>query len=81
MLCRNLKASRRMSDMKKALKPQASELMHTKTYVSHVLLSSIIQTVLSVLEFHQISAVALADFTAGREFHPAPKMFMNLTLW
>ena len=57
-----------MSVMKKALKPVASELM----------LSSIIQTVLSVLESHQINAVALADFTAGREFHPAPKMFMKL---
>ena len=49
-----------------------------KTNVSHALLSSIIQTVLSVLESHQINAVALADFTAGREFHPAPKMFMKL---
>ena len=32
-----------------------------------------IQTVLSVLDFHQISAFALADFTADREFHPALK--------
>ena len=32
-----------------------------------------IQTILSVLEFHQISASALADCTADREFHPALK--------
>ncbi len=35
-----------------------------------------IQTILSVLEFHQISIFMLADFTADREFHPALK-----TLW
>lgn len=34
-----------------------------------------IQTILSVLEFHQIRAFALADFTADREFHPALKTF------
>lgn len=34
--------------------------------------SSLIQTLLSVLEFHQIM-LSLADYTAGREFHPAPK--------
>jgi hypothetical protein len=32
-----------------------------------------IQTILSVLELHQIRACALADFTADREFHPALK--------
>jgi len=32
-----------------------------------------IQTILSVLELHQISTCALADFTADREFHPALK--------
>jgi hypothetical protein len=37
---------------------------------------SLIQTVLSVLESHQISACALADFTADREFHPALKTFI-----
>ena len=35
--------------------------------------SSSIQTVLSVSELHRINACALADFTAGREFHPALK--------
>ena len=30
---------------------------------------------LLVLEFHQICARALADCTANREFHPAPKTF------
>ena len=39
----------------------------------HLLL---IQTILSVLEFHQISTFALADFTADREFHPALKTFL-----
>ena len=37
--------------------------------------SSSIQTLLSVLEFHQFNAEALADYTAGREFHPALKMY------
>ena len=32
-----------------------------------------IQTILSVLELHQISMFMLADFTADREFHPALK--------
>ena len=32
-----------------------------------------IQTILSVLELHQISMNMLADFTADREFHPALK--------
>lgn len=37
--------------------------------------SSFIQTILSVLEFHQILPIArLADFTADREFHPALKI-------
>ena len=37
--------------------------------------SSPIQTLLSVLEFHQIKAYnyALVDYTTGREFHPALK--------
>ncbi len=34
-----------------------------------------IQTILSVLELHQISTFALADFTADREFHPALKTY------
>ena len=42
--------------------------------------SSIIQTLLSALEFHQIGrALACARFagcTAGREFHPAPKNYL-----
>ena len=37
-------------------------------------LSSSIQTILSVLELHQILRNALADFTADREFHPALKI-------
>ena len=40
--------------------------------------SSSIQTVLSVSELHRFSAYALADFTAGREFHPALKIYMKL---
>lgn len=35
--------------------------------------SSFIQTIRSVLELHQIMRHALADFTAGRELHPALK--------
>lgn len=38
-------------------------------------LSSFIQTLLSVLEFHQIMCIALVDFTTGRELHPALKIF------
>jgi len=41
---------------------------------------SLIQTILSVLEFHQISACALADFTADRELHPALKTFSAIQL-
>ena len=42
-------------------------------YSCHTI-SSLIQTILSVLEFHQISCSAqVADYTAGGEFHPAPK--------
>ena len=37
---------------------------------------SLIQTILSVLDFHQISICTLADFTADREFHPALKTFI-----
>ena len=36
--------------------------------------SSFIQTLLSVLEFHQIKAFALVDCTTGRELHPALKI-------
>lgn len=39
---------------------------------------SLIQTILSVLDFHQISIYMLADFTADREFRPALK---TLTLF
>lgn len=35
-----------------------------------------IQTILSVLELHQISMNMLADFTADREFHPALKTLL-----
>ena len=40
--------------------------------------SSSIQTVLSVPESHRINAYALADFTAGRESHPALKILCSL---
>jgi hypothetical protein len=40
--------------------------------------SSSIQTVLSVSELHRINAFALADFTAGREFHPALKTLCSV---
>ncbi len=35
-----------------------------------------IQTILSVLELHQISIFMLADYTADREFHPALKTLL-----
>ena len=38
--------------------------------------SSFIQTILLVLELHQIVRFTLADFTANREFHPAPKTLL-----
>ena len=37
--------------------------------------SSSIQTLLSVSELHRINAYTLADSTAGRELHPALKIF------
>ncbi len=37
---------------------------------------SLIRTIPSVLEFHQISTCVLADFTADREFHPALKTLL-----
>jgi len=41
--------------------------------------SSLIQTLLSVLESHQVGHITwFADYTAGREFHPAPK---NLSVY
>ena len=39
--------------------------------------SSSIQTVLSVSEFHRFNADALADFTAGGEFRPALKILFS----
>ena len=43
----------------------------------HILtISSFIQTILLVLELHQIVRFTLADFTANREFHPAPKTLL-----
>lgn len=39
-------------------------------------ISSFIQTILLVLELHQIVRFTLADFTANREFHPAPKTLL-----
>jgi hypothetical protein len=48
-------------------------------YVFHMLSSSI-QTLLSASEFscrnHRINALALAGFTAGRDLHPALKIFL-----
>ena len=44
--------------------------IRTKTVAS----SSLIQTLLSVPEFHRIGHITwFADYTAGREFRPAPK--------
>ncbi len=59
---------------------------HTKSRLHRFLpaVSSLIQTLLSVLEFHQISHATftnpymyaqVADYTAGRESHPTPKNF------
>ena len=42
--------------------------------------ASTIQTLLSVSELHRFCANALADFTAGREFHPALKKLIELTI-
>lgn len=47
----------------------------TPTVSTHLLQ---IQTILSVLELHQISMNMLADFTADREFHPALKTFISI---
>lgn len=41
---------------------------------SNLFMSSFIQTILLVLELHQICVFTLADFTANREFHPALKI-------
>ncbi len=51
--------------------------------MKRIFLSSIIQTILSVLEFHQISRLSESrTITAGREFRPAPKnlfvMYMHI---
>ena len=43
-------------------------------------MSSFIQTLLSVLELHKFSQLRLADFTAGREFHPALKIHYSIFL-
>mgnify|MGYP000694974659 CR=1 FL=1 len=51
---------------------QTDQTVHKRTAVP----SSSIQTILSVLELHQILRNALADFTANREFHPAPKTLL-----
>lgn len=41
-----------------------------------LIVSSFIQTILLVLELHQIMRLTLADCTANREFHPAPKTLL-----
>ena len=51
---------------------QTDQTVHKRTVVP----SSSIQTILSVLELHQILRNALADFTADREFHPALKIYV-----
>ena len=43
-----------------------------------MLRSSFIQTLLSVLEFHQFNLKGFADCTAGRESHPALKILCSL---
>ncbi len=40
-----------------------------------VLLSSFIQTILSASEFHRIMLQAARGYTAGRELHPALKIY------
>ena len=50
----------------------------TPTVSTHLLQ---IQTILSVLELHQISMNMLADFTADREFHPALKTLSLFSCW
>ena len=46
---------------------------HSKTKIT----SSFIQTLLLVSELHRILQKKLADFTASREFHPAPKTLFS----
>ena len=49
-----------------------------QTNLKGSLLSSLIQTLLSVPELHRFSQKKwLVDFTTGREFHPAPKTILN----
>ena len=69
-----------MSVMKKALKPVASELMHTKqTCHTHCyLLSS--RLYCRFWNLTKSCALALADFTADREFHPALKIAISLSV-
>ena len=59
--------------LKKALKPVASELDAYKTNVSHALLSSIIQTVLSVLESHQIKRCSARGLYRRSGISPCPE--------
>ena len=47
-----------------------------RSFKSCLSISSFIQTILLVLELHQIVRFTLADFTANREFHPAPKTLL-----
>lgn len=52
------------------------ELQSPRTKAQYLTISSFIQTILLVLELHQIVRFTLADFTANREFHPAPKTLL-----
>src|SRR5699024_3707475 len=85
----------RLSCTKKAVTPSNHKSSETKSFracdrkntrIECACRSSPIQTILSVLESHQIltwttaksCADALADYTADREFHPALKIFIKL---
>ena len=55
--------------------PRRKAIMNSKI-CGNLTISSFIQTILLVLELHQIVRFTLADFTANREFHPAPKTLL-----
>jgi hypothetical protein len=69
-------------NIKKSPEENSSELeiqsltRRKRKLASCVKKSSSIQTLLSVLEFHQVNRkMRLVDFTTGRELHPALKIY------
>ena len=56
-----------------------AESLHSgrNSYKGYAQSASFIQTLLSVSELHRFCDLSLADFTAGREFHPALKPLLK----